>query len=168
MVPYRYNARDEELATFMEAFTSRIGNGLGDSEEDYLSTLQLVVGCRPRASVVDIGCGLGRVIGLLHSKVESMVGLEPDLDRYSDCCKAYHDGSRIQILNTTSDRYKTNFPDKLFDIGVVSMVIQHVSTDTCQGILADLHDLLRNDGIGVVATNLQGVDRFTLQTDPPP
>lgn len=168
MAAYRYNGRDEELATFMEAFTSRIGNGLGDPEEDYLSTLQLVACCRPRASLVDIGCGLGRVIGLLNSKVESMVGLEPDFDRFSDCCKAYHDGCRIQILNTTSDRYKTDFPHKLFDIGVVSMVIQHVSTNTCHGILSDLHDLLSDDGIGVVATTLQEVERFTLETDPAP
>lgn len=168
MAAYRYNGRDEELARFMEAFTSRIGTGLGDPEEDYLSTLQLVAGCRPRASLIDIGCGLGRVIGLLHANVESMVGLEPDLDRFSDCRQAYHDGSRIQILNTTSERYKSDYPGKLFDIGVVSMVIQHVSTDTCQGILTDLRDLLRDDGIGVVATTLQKVERFTLETDPTP
>lgn len=168
MAKYRYNGRDEELASFMKAFTSRIGNGLGDPEEDYLSTLQLVAGCKPRASLIDIGCGLGRVIGLLHGNVESIVGLEPDLQRFLDCHKAYNDGSRIQILNMTSDRYKADHPGRLFDIGVVSMVIQHVSTSTCQAIMTDLRDMLHDDGIGVIATTLQEVERFTLEADPSP
>lgn len=168
MAAYRYNARDDDLAAWNKGFTSRIGDGLGDPEEEYLSTLRLVVGCRPRARLVDIGCGLGRVVGLVHEDVESIVGLEPDPERFADCHAAFHDGNRIEILNSTSGRYKADHPGKTFDVAVVSMVIQHVSTQICDGILADLHDLLRDDGVGVIATTQQEVERFTLQKDATP
>jgi SAM-dependent methyltransferase len=168
MADYRYNARDDDLVAWNRNFTSRHGDGGGDPEEHYLSTLRLVAACRPRPQLLDIGCGLGRVIDLLRYDVGSIVGLEPDPERFGHSRAAFHDGDRVVILDCPSDRYKSEQPGRTFDIVVVSMVIQHVSTATCDRILADVHDLLAADGIGVIATTQQDQERFTRQSDPTP
>lgn len=165
MGDYRYNATDDETVAWNRNFTSRCGDGSGDPEEEYIATLELVATCRPKARLLDIGCGLGRIVGLLRHQVDSIVGLEPDPQRFAESCASFHDGTRIKILNCSSDRYLTDNPGQTFDIVVVSMVIQHVPTATCDRILADVRALLAADGVGIIATTQQEIERFTRQHD---
>jgi len=51
---------------------------------------------------------------------------------------------------------------------VVSMVAQHVPAAICDRILADVHDLLASDGVGMIGTTQQEVERFTRQSDQTP
>ncbi len=168
MTHYRYNARDDAMTAWNSNFTSRCGDGSGDPEDDYFTTLRLMAACRPQAQLLDIGCGLGRIVGLLRHEVAGIVGLEPDPERFAASRADFHDGDRVEILNCSSDRYKLEHPSRTFDMVVVSMVIQHVSTETCDRILADVHDLLAADGVGMVATTQQEVERFTRQSDQAP
>jgi cyclopropane fatty-acyl-phospholipid synthase-like methyltransferase len=159
---YKYNAHDGDMDAWNANFTSRFGDGAGDPEEQYFSLLELVTQCRPSARLLDIGCGLGRVISLVKDNVQSIVGLEPDRARFSECHAAHHNGDSLEILNCTSTEFKTVHPDRKFDIIIVSMVIQHVSTDTCAQILRDVHELLSTDGVAIIATTQQDTERFTF------
>ncbi|MCE9630296.1 MAG: class I SAM-dependent methyltransferase [Planctomycetia bacterium] len=161
---YIYNASDDALVAWNRNFTSRIGDGTGDPEEDYLSTLQLVAASKPDAALLEIGCGLGRIIRVMNH-VGPIVGLEPDAERFRASFASLHDGERVQILNCTSTSYRTVHPQRRFGIVVVSMVIQHVPTTTCDRILRDVHDFLAADGLAVVATTQQDEERFTYQAD---
>ena len=163
---YRYAASDDLLPAWRKNFTSRIGDGTGDSEEEYLATVKLLVACKSNANCLDIGCGLGRLIELIKDDIGTFVGLEPDLARYRDCFKNYDDGGRIQIVHATSSEYKAAQQDARFDLITLSMVLQHVATNICDQILHNVHDLLTPDGMAIVATTLQPVERFTLQHDP--
>jgi protein-L-isoaspartate O-methyltransferase len=165
---YRYNAGDDQMVAWNRNFTSRIGDGSGDPEEEYLATLRFVAACKPRSELLDIGCGLGRVVDVMRHDVASIVGLEPDADRFGTCHASFHDGGRIQIHHCTSADYRAAHPGRRFDIVVVSMVIQHVPTRTCDLILADVPELLADDGIGVIATTQQDAERFTFQSDQTP
>lgn len=162
---YRYNAVDDLMTVWNSNFTSRIGDGSGDAEEEYLEILRLVAACKPRANLLDIGSGLGRIVKHLSDDVGTIVGLEPDLTRFSECHATCHDGGRVRIINGTSTAYKAANPDRRFDMVVVSMVIQHIPTAVCDTILADVHDLLADDGVGVVATTQQEEERFGYQKD---
>lgn len=98
-------------------------------------------------------------------RCSSIVGLEPDATRFRECHAAFHDGRRVHVLHTTSTDYRRQHPQAVFDLIVVSMVIQHVSTATCGQILADVAGLLAPDGLAVIATTQQDVERFTFQED---
>ena len=161
---YTYNASDDDLVAWNSNFTSRIGDGSGDPEEDYLSALRIVAASKPDAAILEIGCGLGRIIRVMNH-AGAIVGLEPDTERFQASHASLHDGERLQILNCTSTQYKSNHPQQRFGIVVVSMVIQHVPTTTCEQILRDVHDLLAADGLAVVATTQQDEERFTYQAD---
>lgn len=168
MEAYTYNARDEALVAWNASFTSRIGDGGGDAEEEYLELVKLLATCKSGGRLLDIGCGLGRIIGLVGRRGGSIVGLEPDATRFRECHAAFHDGRRVHVLRTTSTDYRRRHPHATFDLIVVSMVIQHVSTATCDGILADVAGLLAPDGLAVIATTQQDEERFTFQGDQTP
>lgn len=149
---YRYNETDDGLALWGRNFTSRIGDGDGDHEQAYLDTLDLVFELKRGGSLIEIGSGFGRIVGMAVPKMSFVVGLEPDYDRYRYCHDSYHDPPRCQILRSMSGDYIRVHPDARFDVVVISMVLQHVATDVCRQLLADAHTLVKSDGVVVIAT----------------
>jgi ubiquinone/menaquinone biosynthesis C-methylase UbiE len=165
---YTYDDSDSEQLAWLQNFTSRIGDGSGDPEEEFLSLLSLVANCKPNSKFLEIGSGFGRIIGIVEHSVGRVVGLEPDFERFQACHDTFDDGDRIRILHSTSGEYKRSHPANHFDIVVVSMVLQHVSTGTCDQILRDVHDLLTPEGVAILATTQQEVERFAFQSSPGP
>jgi len=163
---YTYKGNDDELSAWDQSFTSRIGDGTGNPEEEYLSVLKLIANCKPNAKYLDIGCGLGRIIQIVQHSVGGLVGLEPDPERFQACYDRHHDGDRIRIINSTSLEYKDAHPEDRFDIIAVSMVLQHVPTAICDQILCDVHDLLMPEGVAIIAATQQEIERFTFEFNP--
>ncbi len=162
---YKYNASDEEISDYLRVFTSRIGDGTGDPEEEYLSLLKVIVACKANARYLDIGSGWGRIIDIVHPSAAVLVGLEPDPERFEHCFKTYHDGARTRIFNTSSLEFRTAYPQERFDVITLSMVLQHVATSVCDQILLDVRELLAPDGLAIIATTQQERERFIFQFD---
>jgi len=162
---YTYHDSDPELEAWNRTFTSRVGNGTGDPEEDFLAVVKLIATCRTNAKCLDIGCGYGRFIEMICDSAESVVGLEPDLKRFLACCDSLRDRDRIQIVRATSHDFKIAHPETRFDIIIVSMVLQHVTTGICDQILADVRDLLVPKGVAVISTAQQHIERFVCQSN---
>lgn len=91
---YTYNASDDDLVAWNRNFTSRIGDGSGDPEEDYLSELRIVAASKPDGPLLEIGCGLGRIIRVMNH-AGAIVGLEPDTERFQASHASLHDGERL-------------------------------------------------------------------------
>jgi 2-polyprenyl-3-methyl-5-hydroxy-6-metoxy-1,4-benzoquinol methylase len=165
---YKYNFDDGQLANLAKTFTSRHGDGTGDSEEDYYSCLKLVASCKTDQNYLDVGSGFGRIIDIVRPNAKRIIGLEPDVERFKSCKDRYYDCENIQIFNLTTSEYNQAFPDRRFDVIVVSMVLQHVSTTTCGQILRDVHELLAPNGVGIVATTHFFEERFVYQRSTKP
>lgn len=165
---YTYNANDDAIARWHASFTSREGDCRGDCEEVYLGALKSAAACKAGGDFLDIGSGYGRIIDLVKSYPTTVVGLEPDLERFSDCHRSLRDDAHVEVLNVTSGRFRELNPDRRFDFISVSMVVQHVSTRTCQHILSDIREFLAPNGVGVISTTQFFEERFTYQTDPSP
>jgi 2-polyprenyl-3-methyl-5-hydroxy-6-metoxy-1,4-benzoquinol methylase len=165
---YKYNATDEALIEWIKQFTSRVGDGTGDIEEVYLSALKLIASCKPGAKYLDIGSGLGRIVDMMRHSAGTLIGLEPDVSRFQVCHRAYHDGERVRILNSTTSAFRDAHPEARFDVITLSMVLQHVSTGTCEQILRDVHELLTPDGVAMISTTHFYEERFTFQLKPAP
>lgn len=163
---YKYNANDDAIDRWQQNFTSRIGDGSGDPEEEFLSYVRLITELKPDATWLEIGCGLGRMVQIIKTKRNAVIGLEPDPARYSDCRKRFRFTRKVDIFNTNSSDYKNTKPGRKFDLILCSMVLQHVSTRICEQILADIHDLLSEDGIAVISTTQNCKELFTFQDSP--
>jgi SAM-dependent methyltransferase len=165
---YTYNLDDKKISDWNQNFTSRIGDGSGDPEAEYLSLLHLIANCRPEAKYLDIGCGEGRVIDIVQHCIGSLVGLEPDPKRFQACYKTHNDGHRIRIINSTSAEYRDANPSDRFDIIALSMVLQHVPTGVCDQILQDVRALLMPEGVAIIATTQRKVEQFTFALNSTP
>jgi ubiquinone/menaquinone biosynthesis C-methylase UbiE len=165
---YKYNFTDDQLGDLMKSFTSRNGDGTGDIEENYQSCLRLVGNCKTDQNYLDVGSGSGRIIEIMRPNAKRMTGLEPDIERFKSCRDNYLNCENVQIFNSTTSEYNDAFPNERFDVIIVSMVLQHVSTTTCGQILRDVQKLLAPNGVGIVATTHFFDERFLYQFDTNP
>lgn len=162
---YTYNSTDDAISLWQQNFTSRMGDGSGDPEEDFLSCVNLISQIRPETPWLEIGCGLGRMIELLRTGRNKVLGLEPDVSRYVSCKDRFRSDARIEVLNMTSGQFRFKEPDMKFELILNSMVLQHVSTDVCDQILSDIHGLLSADGVAIISTTQNCREMFTFQND---
>lgn len=163
---YKYNANDDAINRWQQNFTSRIGDGSGDPEEEFLNYVRVISHLKPTTPWMEIGCGLGRMIELIANGRNTIVGLEPDSERFIDCRKRFSGQSNIEIFNTTSSEFRKANPEARFELILNSMVLQHVSTSVCEGILKDIHALLSADGVAIIATTQNCKELFTFQNSP--
>ena len=151
---YRYNADDNLMHEWALNFTSRLGDGTGDHEAAYLDMLNLLIELKRSGSLLDIGGGLGRVTALARGKIAEIVVLEPDVARFQHCYNAFHDAPTTQVLNQLSSTYIRENPEKQFDLIVLGMVIQHISTNATANIIKDAARLVKPDGVVIISTTL--------------
>jgi hypothetical protein len=149
---YRYNASDAGLEAW-------------PSEASYLAILKQMAINSPNARHLEVGCGMGRIVDIVKDTVGSLVGLEPDPERYLACYNEHHDGDRTRILNETLREYVEGHPGERFEIVTVSHVLQHVSRATCNQILCDVRHLLTPEGKAIIATTHGPMERFRYAQD---
>ena len=165
-VEYKYIGDDDAITVWQRNFTSRIGDGKGDPEEEFLNCVRLVSQIKSKANWLEIGCGLGRMLNVLWNEKNKVIGLEPDRERFESCQKRFIDRDNVRVLNITSSKYKQDNPGAVFDCILNSMVIQHVSTTVCDEILSDIYSLLSDDGVAIISTTQNVKDIFTFQDSP--
>ena len=151
---YQYNADDDLMHKWAMNFTNRMDDGSGDHEAAYLDMLNLLIALKRKGAMLDIGGGLGRVTEMALGKISEIVVLEPDFKRFEHCHRAFHDPPTTQVLNQLSSSYIHDNPEKRFDLVVLGMVIQHISTTACNNVIKDVARLLDPDGVAIISTTL--------------
>lgn len=152
MATYTYQENDEKIEAFASKFVNRLGDNSGPADQDYFDMIRLLFSMKQGGSLLDIGAGLGRVTQIANEYMAETVALEPDLDRWRQCHEGNHQPPKCQVIRQFSSDYLTDNPGKTFDVVVISMVIQHVSTTVCDNILKDAAALLKPDGVGIIFT----------------
>jgi SAM-dependent methyltransferase len=165
MSDYIYQDKEATMPTLSAMLTSRMGDESGNHEQDYLDALQLLMAARGEGAMIDIGCGRGRICEAAVGTVREIVALEPDPGRCNWTRELLAPHSEVSVFNQTSREYITDNPGKQFDLVVLGMVLQHISTDNCRRLMGDIVALTRPGGIAVVSTT-HAIDRaacFTYQ-----
>lgn len=149
---YKYNETDDSLDEWAKLFTNRLDDGDGDHEAEYLDALKLLIAMNRNGSVLDIGAGLGRVTAMAAGQVKELVALEPDTDRYQYTYDRFHSPPACLVYNAFASDYIRNNPGKTFDLVVLGMVLQHVSTGVCKSLIKEAADLVNDSGVVIIAT----------------
>lgn len=152
MSNYIYHFDDAAMQRFSENFESRLGDNTGYHEQEHFEAIDMLLAMNRHGSCLDVGAGVGRMTSLAKERVTEVVALEPDESRWRDCHAEHHqEPSCLVFCQTTGDYIKEN-PGKQFDLIIVSMVIQHLSTSNCRHLMADVNTLLKPNGVAIVYT----------------
>jgi ubiquinone/menaquinone biosynthesis C-methylase UbiE len=162
---YVYKDNEAGMPKLSAMLTSRMGDGQGNHEAAYLDTINLLVAALGSGSMIDIGCGMGRITLAAAGKIHELVALEPDAARCNWTREAVADKPGVSVLNTTSADFIASYPDKQFDLAVLGMVIQHLSTHKSRMLMQDVARLTRPGGLAVISTThaLERAKCFTFQ-----
>ena len=169
MTKYVYQFDDSTMKkSRSENFESRVGDKSGNFEEDYLDLVRLLLSVKRHGSVLDVGAGVGRITAIAREIASETVALEPDESRWEQCYRACHQPPRCEVLCQTTTEYLSQNPGKGFGLIVIGMVLQHVSTSTCDSLLEEAATLLKPDGIAVIFTThtLEESKGFSFSGDP--
>lgn len=100
--------------------------------------------------------------------VSDVVALEPDESRWVECHRTCHQEKSCEVVCQTTSQYIQNNPDKRFSLIVVSMVIQHLSTEATKGLLRDIAKLLEPNGAAIISTThtIGATKGFSFSGDP--
>ncbi|MDX1734961.1 MAG: class I SAM-dependent methyltransferase [Halioglobus sp.] len=165
MSEYVYQDKEATMPTLSAMLTSRIGDGSGDHAAGLLNTIELLAAARGEGAMIDIGCGRGRITELAAPLVREVVALEPDPGRCNWTRELLAQRENVTVLQQFTHEYIADHPEKQFDLTVLSMVVQHLSTHNVAGLMADVAALTRPGGIAVVSTThaLDKARCFTYQ-----
>ncbi|GAB5450765.1 MAG: hypothetical protein Hals2KO_10930 [Halioglobus sp.] len=152
MSEYVYHFDDSAMKRFSENFECRIGDNSGYHEQEHFDKLHMLFCMNRNGSMLDVGAGMGRITAVARDMVKEVVALEPDESRWADCHKAYHREPDCLVYNQSTDQYISENPGKRFNLIVVSMVLQHISTTLSRKLMSDVATLLEPDGVAIVFT----------------
>lgn len=109
----------------------------------YLKHIQeLIISLQP-TSVLDVGCGDGRLIGLLKESVEHVVGVDLS-ERAIQYARAFHPEVDFRVINA-------NQLDEEFDVVVAMEVLEHIPTEQVTNFLQSLEARAKNEGDVIIS-----------------
>lgn len=165
LTKYVYNDDESMMPTLSAMLTSRMGDGTGKHEAAYLNTIELLINAFRAGSMIDIGCGMGRITQLGAGKIVELVALEPDAARCNWTRELVPDIPGVSVLELATSDFIAQNPDKTFDLSVLGMVLQHMPTNYCPGLMEDVATLTRPGGLAIISTThaLEKAKCFTYQ-----
>lgn len=136
---YTYPDKNDKMTEDLIRSVSN-GNYWGESEKNILTKALDAVRQLPRPrSLLDLGCGQGRLFRWFAPETDSIIALEPDEER---CAGAYRSaaalpGHSITVLNTDSS---VLVDGQTFDIILSSHVLQHIPPALCREMAGSMKE----------------------------
>lgn len=117
--------------------------------------------------LVDAGCGTGRLLPLLASVGDEVLGLEPDASRCARAKALVRERSLggVRVEGEALDAWLSAHPGARFDGALCSHVIQHVPASVARGVVGSLRSSLVRGGALVLTTTFRDAedDAFVLE-----
>lgn len=137
--------------------TIRLDDLERNAERQFLQAIE------PRATdiVLDAGCGSGRNISLLSSRVKEIVGLDFSAQMLSRVAARVRDEKLLNVKLVPGSVTQLPFPDDTFDKVICASVLQYLDADDCRVAFREMFRVCKNNGI-VVAHTKNGTSLYGL------
>ena len=118
-------------------------------------------------SVLDLGCGTGRLMPRFAALFSSVTGLEPDEERCDEAMEAILDGdlTNATALSMDLEEYIREFPNQTFDVVLCSRVFEHMKHETACGILESLKYVMGPGSVCLFTTTFTEGRRNSYKAD---
>lgn len=102
--------------------------------------------------ILDIGCAFGWTLGALTGKAQELVGIDMDAAALEQAKKNYPNVKFIIQTATTLP-----FEDNMFDIVILSEVIEHVGDENKQCVIDEAYRVLKKGGLFIFTAPYDGL-----------
>ena len=105
----------------------------------------------PVERILDIGCAYGWGLDALTGKARELVGIDMDQAALQQAARNY---PHIRFIHQTAA--KLPFPDEMFDVVILSEVIEHVGDENKAMVMSEAHRVLKNGGLFIFTAPYAG------------
>lgn len=126
---------------------------LEQSENTVLAAVEKLFLNQANSTLLDLGCGAGRLTIKYAEYFSQVTALEPDKERLR-IARYNIDGNNIQnVAYIQAPFLQAELPDEHFDVVLCNQVIQHIDTDMIEPMIQRIFRVLKSDGIMVLTTS---------------
>lgn len=149
MKTYRYPDEDDYMTSMLIKDFEPYNNYWNKSEQQILEKIKGKINNKDK-SLLDAGCGNGRLIGEFYSMFDQILAVEPDKKRFKNACnliKRKNMNDKISMLNITIQEVESVISkEEKFDVILCSHIIQHLNTAITEDIFNTFKNILKKDG----------------------
>ncbi len=130
----------------LEIWEHMTSKPLGEFEKAFSKEKEFLFGGVSKDSVVlDIGCGLGRVVKVLAPLSKKVIGIDNDQEAINKTKEEVKNFDNVEIL--LEDAEKLSFEDKMFDIvDCMGGTISNLG-ETKEKVFSEIKRVLKDDGL---------------------
>lgn len=154
---------DLNIALPPEKLIGRIGSSYRDIGRNHLRALKSECQLEPSSSILDLGCGCGRIAAPLTSYLDgdgTYDGLDLDVEAIEWCQHEIHSkypNFRFQVADLRNGLYNRKggispedyvfpYPDDVFDVVVATSVLTHLLPNSVRNYLREITRVLKKGG----------------------
>lgn len=104
-------------------------------------------------SLLDLGCGKGRLTSKFSKYFNTVTALDPDRWRLEQAIKNLGEKNIRNVEYVEAFFQDTDFPDDYYDVVICNQMIQHIDTNTIQPIIQEILRILKTNGILLLTTS---------------
>jgi SAM-dependent methyltransferase len=163
---YVYPDPDDRLALAYDEANEPYPGYWRRSEEYALQKGERIVGDPHRKRLLDLGCGMGRMLRRFAPRFKEVTGIEPDRQRASHAFALVEQAGLENVRVVNGQLTSCCDREKAFDVVLCSHVLQHVSVSMAREIIRNISVNLAPDGILILLTTRtrQESDIFTISS----
>ena len=130
-----------------------------ESVEDYiLSYPESYLKRKRRHTLLDLGCGDGRLAIRFSKYFDKVIALEPDSSRMQYAKYNINSKKISNVEYIQAPFLSAELPNEEFDVVICSHIIQHMHTDMIAQIVQGNSNVLKKGGLLILLTNYSGQD----------
>ena len=163
MKDYSYPDKNEKL-TCLLINTEYDENYWTESEKNVLNMIITRIKKLPKKpNLLDLGCGMGRLFSVFAPYVESITGVDPDINRLNEAKKEARTLSNINIKLINGDISKVE--QNTYETVLISHIFQHIPIKTIENIVEKLSKIVPIGGVVCTTTTFTYLDKdvYTIE-----
>ena len=126
---------------------------LEETENTILSSAEEMFRNETFKTLLDLGCGAGRLTIKFSKYFQQVTALDPDKYRLNNARENIKSRGIENVIYVQAPFLASKLPDKYFDVVLCNQIIQHIDTEMIEPMIQGIFRVLKPNGVLVLTTS---------------